>query len=119
AAGAATSSAGGAGASGVSAGAGVGASAGAGEGCLGAGLGVGAGCGAGPGVGAGAGAGGGCAGPVPIWTLAWSSEPRKNSEPPREPIRRSAELLIEPIRAACEKPFPSTISLIADDVLTH
>ena len=28
-------------------------------------------------------------------------------------------MLIEPIRAACEKPFPSTISLIADDVLTH
>ena len=51
--------------------------------------------------------------------LASSNEPLKNSDPPCEPITTGAELVIEPILTDFEKVCPSTISLIAEEVLTH
>src|SRR5437016_1362610 len=51
--------------------------------------------------------------------LASSKAPLKNSELPCVPIRIGAVLLIEPMFTDFEYVWPSTISLIDDDVLTH
>ena len=55
----------------------------------------------------------------PIWMLASSSEPLVQSEPGLAPITTGVVLAIEPTVAAFENVCPSTITLIADDVLTH